>query len=64
MKLATIFISILIVSAIFLTACQEQAVEPKGDGGVPKVEDTTPVEPIAEDINIVTEDEVDIGELI
>ena len=63
MKLATIFISILLLSALFMTACQERPVEPIVDKE-PVAPTETPSEPVVEDVELVTEDEVDIGELI
>ncbi len=64
MKAATIIISILLISALFLTACQK-SVDKEGleeTGGLDKTQEETP---IAEgDVDIIADDEVVIGELI
>ena len=65
MKIATLIISILLISALFLTACQQAPVDdgeatqttPTGDSTEEAVEG-------AEDIDIIAEDEIEIGELI
>ncbi len=61
LKLATIIISILLIS-VLITACQP-AVEPVDTGKAEEVTEPTGLEE-AEDIDIIAEDEIDIGELI
>ena len=64
MRIATIFISLLLISALFLTACQQPDVEdvPSTTKKAVIPEDTEPS--VAGDVDIVAEDEVDIGELV
>ncbi len=67
MKAATIIISILLISALFLTACQKSVDKEglEGTGKAGELDKTQGETPMAEeDIDIIAEDEVDIGDLI
>lgn len=61
MKLATIIIGLLLISALFLTACQETKVEDDSTGQEEELQGESPE---GSDIDLVSDDEVEIGELI
>jgi len=64
MKLATIIIGLLLISALFLTACQQPPVDDAQKAKISTETQQTPQTALPEDVDLVAADEVSVGEMI